>query len=214
MWLGAGPNVWNVLNALALASAALVLYAIARDKLGKPWLSLLVGVVWLAQPDVQWWVQEGFHPECIALPFLFATWLYGERISTRLAAGEAVERRLRWQFGLSFLATIIWKEDLALALVGMGLVWVIRRRWRFGLRVVAVAALWFAVFGAWMVPHVAGGTVYGGIYGDLGNTPSQVVTTSISHPSRLAAATRRQRRARPTRVSSTSRSGTSPCSRR
>jgi uncharacterized membrane protein len=186
VWLGAGPNTWNVLNAVALAGCAPILYLIARDRLGRPWIGLVVGVVWLAQPSVQWWVQEGFHPECVALPFLFATWLFGERIAKRLAEGLPVERRLRWQFAASFLATIIWKEDLALALVGMGLVWLIRRRWKLGLRVVAVAALWFAIFGAWMVPHFAGGTVYGGIYGDLGATPSAVVTTSISQPSRLA----------------------------
>lgn len=184
-WLGAGPNTWNVLNAVALAAAALVLYLIARDRLGRPWMGLVVGVVWLAQPSVQWWVQEGFHPECVAVPFLFATWLFGERIVRRIDDGLPVERRLQWQFGLSFLATIIWKEDVALALVGMGLVWCVRRKWKLGVRVVAVGALWFAIFGAWMVPHFAGGTVYGGIYGDLGKTPSEVVATSLSHPSRL-----------------------------
>ena len=185
-WIGAGPNTWNVLNAVALAAGALVLYRIAQDKLGRPWLSFWVGVVWLMQPSVQWWVQEGFHPECVALPFLFATYLYGERILVRHRTGALVGRRLTAMFVLSFLGTIIWKEDLALALVGMGLIWVVRRDWRFGMKVVTVGALWFAVFGAWMVPHFAKGTVYGGIYGDLGNTPGQVVTTSLSHPSRLA----------------------------
>ena len=184
-WLGAGPNIWNILNAVALASCAPILYLIARDRIGRPWVGLLVGVAWLAQPSVQWWVQEGFHPECVALPFLFATWLFGERIAKRMADGLPIDRRLRWQFALSFLFTIIWKEDLALALVGMGLVWLVRRRWKLGLRVVAVGALWFAIFGAWMVPHFAGGTVYGGIYGDLGATPSAVVKTSVRHPSRL-----------------------------
>jgi uncharacterized membrane protein len=184
-WLGAGPNAWNVINAVALAACAPILYVIARDRFGRPWVSAAVGLVWLAQPSVQWWVQEGFHPECVALPFLFATWLFGQRIVRRLADAVPVERRLKWWFGLSFVGTIIWKEDLALALVGMGLVWAIRRHWRLGLGVAAAAALWFAVFGAWMVPHAAGGTVYGGIYGDLGNTPTQVVTTSVAHPSRL-----------------------------
>lgn len=185
-WLGAGNNTWNLLNAAALGAAALVLYKIAQDKLGRPWLSLIVGVVWLAQPSVQWWVQEAFHPECVALPFLFATWLYGERIVAALSEGLPLERRLRWSFGLAAFATIIWKEDLALALVGMGLVWVVRRHWRLGLPLMAAAALWFAVFGAWMVPHFAGGTVYGGIYGDLGATPGEVLTTSVTHPGRLA----------------------------
>lgn len=185
-WLGAGPNTWNVMNAVALAACAPILYLIARDRFGRPWISAAVGIVWLAQPSVQWWVQEGFHPECVALPFLFATWLFGERIVGRLDAGEVVPARLWWWFGLSFFATIIWKEDLALALAGMGLVWVIRRKWRLGVPVVVAASLWFVIFGAVMVPKAAGGTVYGGIYGDLGDTPTQVVTNSVVHPSRLA----------------------------
>lgn len=184
-WLGAGPNAWNVVNAVALASCAPILYIVARDRFGRPWMSAAVGLVWLAQPSVQWWVQEGFHPECVALPFLFATWLFGQRIMRCEKQGIVVDRRLKWWFWLSFLGAIIWKEDVALALVGMGLVFVIRRQWRFGLRVVAIAALWFALFGAFMVPRAAGGTVYGGIYGDLGDTPTQVVTNSVVHPDRL-----------------------------
>lgn len=184
-WLGAGPNTWNVLNAVALAACAPILYLIARDRIGRPWIAAAVGIVWLAQPSVQWWVQEGFHPECVALPFLFATWLFGERIAAHLAADTEIPRRSWWWFGASFFATIIWKEDVALALAGMGLVWLIRRRFRLGVPVVAIASLWFVSFGAIMVPKAAGGTVYGGIYGDLGDTPTQVVTNSVRHPSRL-----------------------------
>lgn len=184
-WLGAGPNFWGVLNAVALAGCAPVLYVIARDRFGRPWISAAVGLAWLAQPSVQWWVNEGFHPECIALPFLFATWLFGQRIVRCRTEGVAVDRRLKMWFWLSFLGAIIWKEDLALALVGMGLVWVIRRQWRLGVPVLVIAAVWFAVFGAWMVPHIAGGTVYSGIYGDLGATPGQMLAKTIHDPNML-----------------------------
>lgn len=184
-WLGAGPNTWDVINAVALAACAPIIYVIARDRFARPWISAAFGLAWLAQPSVQWWVQEGFHPECVALPFLFATWLFGQRIVKRLSDGVAVERRLKWWFALSLLGTIIWKEDLALALAGMGLVWIIRRHWRLGVPVLVAGALWFAVFGAWMVPHVAGGTVYGGIYGDLGATPGEMAVNSVKDPSRL-----------------------------
>lgn len=184
-WLGAGPDTWNVLNAVALACCAPILYVIANDRLQRPWMAAVVGLVWLAQPSVQWWVHEGFHPECVALPFLFATWLFGQRVVDRRVAGVPVERGLWWWFWLSALGTVIWKEDLALALVGMGLVWIIRRHWRLGLPVVVAGALWFGVFGAWMVPTVAGGTVYGGIYGELGESPAEIVVNSVRDPGAL-----------------------------
>ena len=184
-WLGAGPNVWDVLNAIALASCAPILYVIAKDRFGRAWISAAIGIIWLAQPSVQWWVQEGFHPECMAIPFLFATWLFGQRIAKKMRAGESIERRQWIWFWLSFVGAIMWKEDLALALVGMGLVWMIGRRWRLGIPVAVIAALWFGVFGAYMVPHVAGGTVYSGIYGSLGATPGEMVKNSVVHPSMI-----------------------------
>ncbi len=184
VWLGAGPNTWNLLMTLALGATAAPLYLLARDKLHREWLALLVGVVWLLQPTVGWMVWEGFHPDGMAVPFLVWTYYFGERL---LAQREAL-RPSRWTRGAfvaSFLLTITWKEDLALALVGMGLVWAIRRHWALAWRVIAVAALWFVVFGVWLVPHFAGGSVYGGIYGDLGTTPSEIIVNSAKNPSRL-----------------------------
>lgn len=186
VWLGAGPNLWSVLNAAALAACAPILYVIARDSFGRPWIGAAVGLMWLAQPSVQWWVWEGFHPEIMAVPFLFATWLFGQRIVALRLDHLVVPRKLWWTFAACFLGAIMWKEDLALALVGMGIVWIVKRQWRFGATVALVAALWFAIFGAWMVPSVAGGTVYSGIYGDLGATPSEMVVNSIKDPSLLA----------------------------
>ena len=73
---------------------------------------------------------------------------------------------------------------MALALAGMGLVWVLRRHWRFGAAVIAVAFSWVILFGVLMVPHVAGGSTFGGVY-DLGSTPSEILVNSAKDPSRL-----------------------------
>jgi uncharacterized membrane protein len=185
VWLGAGPNTWNVLFAAAMAGTTIPLYFLAKDKLRNSWLALLVGVVWLAQPTVQWMVQEGFHPDGMAIPFLIGTWLFGERLVAQRRA-RSVERGTRWAFVACFLLTITWKEDLALALLGMGLVWIIRGQWRLGSKVVVAGAAWFLIFGVWLVPRFAGGSVYGGIYGDLGHTPGQILVTSAEHPTKLA----------------------------
>ena len=185
VWLGAGPNTWNVLFAATMAATTIPLYFLAKDKLHSSWLGLLVGAVWLAQPTVQWMVQEGFHPDGMAIPFLIGTYLFGERMVAQKRASGSVDRRTRWAFVACFLLTISWKEDLALALLGMGVVWIIRRQYRFGAKVAVAGALWFVVFGVWLVPHFAGGSVYGGIYGDLGHTPAQILVNSAVHPSKL-----------------------------
>jgi uncharacterized membrane protein len=182
-WLGGGPSTWDILHTIALAATALPLYLLARDKLGRPWLCVGVAVVWLANPTVQWLVQEGFRLEGMAVPFLVGTFLFGERLLAERADG-AVSRRTRLGFGLCFVLAICWKEDVALALAGMGLVWVLRRHWRFGAAVVAVASAWVILFGVLMVPRVAGGSTFGGVY-DLGATPSEILLNSAKDPSRL-----------------------------
>jgi hypothetical protein len=185
VWLGAGPNTWNLIHALALAGTAVPLFLLARDKLGRPWLAFAIGVAWLLQPTPQWLVQEGFHPDGMAVPFLVGTYLYGERLIAQRRAGGATESTTRWAFIACFGATITWKEDLALALAGMGLVWLIRREWRLAAGVIGVAGLWFVIFGLWLVPHFAGGSVYGGLYRELGETPGEVVAHSVGHPGDL-----------------------------
>lgn len=183
VWLGGDVNTWNGLHVIALGATAFVLYALARDKLGSAWWGLAAGLLWLAQPTVSWLVHEGYHPDGMALPFLVGTYLLGERWAAERKDG-AVRPITRWLFVGAFVLTISWKEDLALALFGIGLVWVVRRRWYLARWVLAASALWFVVFGMVVVPHVAGGTVYGGIY-DLGSTPSEIIRTSAEHPSRL-----------------------------
>jgi len=143
-----------------------------------------VGAIWLGHPTVQWWIHEGFHPEVMAIPFLIGTFLYGERMIAERAAG-AISRRSRWGFVVCIALTISWKEDLALALVGMGLVWVIRRQWWLAKWVIGGSVAWFVVFGIYLVPHFAHGSVFGGTY-DLGTTPGQIVKNALLHPSRVA----------------------------
>jgi uncharacterized membrane protein len=184
-WLGAGPNTWNVIHALTIASTAIPLFLLARDKLGSRWLAFGVGVVWLVQPTPQWLVHEGFHPEGMSLPFLVGTYLFGERMLVQKRESGSVRSTTRWAFIACFALTITWKEDLSLALLGMGLMWLIRREWRLARGVIAVSAVWFVVFGLWLVPHFAGGSVYGGLYGELGETPGEVVANSARHPGDL-----------------------------
>ncbi len=183
VWLGGGVQTWDLVQTAALASTAFPLFFLARARIKRPWIACAIGVIWLGQPTVQWFVHEGFHPDNMALPFLVGVFLYGERYRVERRVGE-VSARTRWGLWVCFLLAISWKEDLALALVGMGLVWLIRKEWRLALKVTGIAALWFVAFGMVLVPHVAEGSIFSGVY-DLGSSPTEIVTNSARHPSRL-----------------------------
>ena len=172
-WLGGGPNLWNTLQVTAIAATALPLYRLARLRTGNTWLALVPAGVWLLQPSAQAFAWETFHPEVMALPFLVWAYLAGER--------------KQWsRFALLLFITVCWKEDLSLAVMGLGLLYVIRRQRRVGAYLLAGGLAWFVVIGSVLVPHAAGGkTVYGGLYGDLGSTPGQVVVRGLRHPTRI-----------------------------
>ena len=182
-WLGGGPSTWDILHTIALAATAVPLYLFARDKLGTPWLeSGWRGRGWRTRRCSGWSKKGSGWRAWPLLPGL-DTFPFGERLIAERADG-AVSRRTRLGFGLCFVLAICWKEDVALALAGMGLVWVLRRHWRFGVSVVAVAAAWVVLFGVLMVPRVAGGSTFGGVY-DLGSTPGEILVNSAEDPSRL-----------------------------
>ena len=118
-WLGAGPNTWNLLQVVAIASSALPIYFLARDRLKRPWLACTLGVAWLLQPPLQFFAWETFHPEVIAIPFLL--WAYW--------AIEHDRRRLYW---VLVVIALMWKEDVALFVFMLGFLQLIRRRSRVG----------------------------------------------------------------------------------
>ena len=172
-WLGAGPNAWNVLQVLAIASSAIPLYLLARDRLHNSWWACGLGVAWLLQPPLQYFAWEGFHPEVMAMPFLLWAYWVGER--------------RRWvPFAVLLVLAMAWKEDVSLLVVGLGVLYLIRGRRKVGGLVIAGGLAWFLLFGVWLVPHLAGGgTVYGGLYGSLGATPGEVLRTGLAHPDQI-----------------------------
>jgi uncharacterized membrane protein len=173
LWLGGNPNTWDVLQVIALASTALPIYFVAKRKLVNTWFALGLAVAWLLQPPVQFFAWETFHPEVMAIPFLL--WAYW-----------AAESRRRWPYIVFIVLALLWKEDVSLFVIGFGAMYLFRRRNRLALATMGLGAVWFLVFGVWFVPHEAGGkTVYGGLYGSLGDTPGQVARTAMTHPGQI-----------------------------
>ncbi len=173
-WFGAGPQLLDLFQVTVLALGAVPIYLLARDRLASPWAAVVPAMVWLLLPAVQWFAWETFHPEVVAIVPVLCAYLAAER------------KRIGWYWIWVALA-IVWKEDLALLFIGLGLLYLLRRRIRLGAATIAVSTVWFVAFAMVMVPQLAGGrTVYGPLYGDLGDTPTEVVGTAIEDPGAIA----------------------------
>jgi len=181
VWLGGGPNLWNMLQVIALASAAYPVFLIARHRLKSEASALAFGVAWLLLPTTAYLAWETFHPETMAMPFL----LMGYHYATSRPEGTGNHVTRHNVITIAWIAVaMLWKEDISLAVMGLGILLMFRKRVRFGAALFAGATLYFLIFAVWFVPHLAGElSAYGALYGNLGTTPSEVVKTSLRHPS-------------------------------
>jgi uncharacterized membrane protein len=172
-----GPTVMDVAQVLALASVALVAYWVARRLHLEPWIAAVVGFVCLAHFSVSWLAQELFHPEVFAIAPLLA------------AYGFAL-RDQRKAYAAMLVLAVIWKEDVALAIVGLGaLLWLQKRR-RLGVYTMLFGIVWFVVATQVLLPHFSptGKAFYAdGFYGDLGNNVPEIATSLVAHPHRILA---------------------------
>jgi len=169
-WLGGGPQLLDLLQTAALALSAVPIYLFAKDRLRNQWQALAFGVAWLLNPSVQWLCWEAWHPETMAIPFLLTAYLMASR--------------RRWGWYWTFLvAALTWKEDIALAVIMLGLVFVIRRPRRVGLITIAIGLGWFALAYGVAMPHFNGGLNHAGtFYGELGDSPAEIARTAITEP--------------------------------
>jgi uncharacterized membrane protein len=166
------PHVLDLTQALVIALGVVPVYRLARRRFDG-WVTTVLPVVYLLHPVVQGNVWETFHPEAMAMTPLLAAYD---------AADEGRWRRF-WVFAA---LAIVWKADVALFLTVLALVAVRRRDRRMGWWAFGIAGLWFVLTVAVMTPGLSGGgTVYGSLYGDLGDSPQSVVRGSISHPSQF-----------------------------
>lgn len=180
VWLGAGPNMWNLLQVAAVGLSAIPIFLLAQRKLRSEWLALAFAVAWLLSPTSAWLVQETFHPETMAIPFFLTGYLFA--VSRPEGSPDEVRRHNIWTIAWLAMA-VLWKEDIAIAVMLMGLGFMFRGRRQFGKIVFIGAAAYFAVVGIWMVPTLAGDTsAYGMLYGQFGETPFDVVKSSLRHP--------------------------------
>jgi uncharacterized membrane protein len=161
-WMGAGPGFLNIVQVLALASGAIPLWLIARDRLGNDWVALPVSAAYLLNPTIQWGAWWGFHPDALALtPFLFACYF-------------TLRKRWGW-FCVCIVLVLFAKEDAALMVFGLGLFIALKHDRRVGVLTSLAALVWLLAATKLFIPLANGGE--GPFYEDLyGNFGSDIVT--------------------------------------
>jgi uncharacterized membrane protein len=178
-WLGAGPDFLNVTQVTVLALGAVPLFLLARHRGLGPWPSAALGAAYLLHPALQFLGWELLHPETIAITPLLCAYLC------------AVRRSWGWFAAWAVLA-VSFKEDLALAVLVLGLVVAFRPRRqpgdrRAGLVVAGLAALWFVGVTQLMLPMVSGHPAhYEALYGGVGGSPTGVIDTALRDPGEIA----------------------------
>jgi len=178
-----------------LSTACLALCVVPIFSLARRWSGSSRAARWLA---LAWLLYFPMHyldiaidlktlrPSCYGLPALFWGIDFAERRRLKSAAG-------------CFLIALLTQEDFALITGGIGLVmWALRwrnadpdqraiARWSAGLAVASVAWVLLAVLV--VIPAFRGGEVvhYSRYFGDLGNSPGDLIRTALTQPAKVAA---------------------------
>jgi len=172
MWVCASAAVLLVVQAGCLAIGGYASFLIGRDIARlTPRTSLVFALLYLLYRPVLNVNMVGFHAVCLATaPLMFAFWALHVK---------------RWRvFWASVTFAALCKETVFLCLVPLGFyTWFVTRRRSF-VALSAVAALCFVVIMYWLIPSLSatGDFRFYGRYGDLGGSPSAILTSCLTHP--------------------------------
>lgn len=173
-WLGAGPGFLNVVQVLAIASGAIPLWLIARERLGNDWIALPVSAAYLLNPTLQWGTWWGFHPDALAItPFLFASYF-------------AMRKRWGW-FSFCIVLTLFAKEDAALIVFGLGLYIALKLDRKVGALTSLAALAWLLAATKLFIPLANGGQgpFYEDLYGAFGSDIVSIARNVLFNPTQV-----------------------------
>ena len=169
--LGAGPEFLLLVQVLAQAAGAVAVFLLARDRLGDRWLALLPAAALLLNPTYQYLAWEYFHPEVLgAVALLFACW-------------AAHAGRWRW-YTAAAVGAVLCKEEVALAVAGLGILVWLRGNRRIGGLTVLGALGWFLLATRLLIPLALGGSppFYESFFPEFGRTGGQVLWGVLTRP--------------------------------
>jgi uncharacterized membrane protein len=152
------------LQAILLASGAIPLYHLARTRLDDGAASLAITLAYLLYLPLHHITLAGFSPSALMIPFLLWAW-------------QAAEKR-RWRnYYLAAIIALLCGIDAALALLGMGLYFLLRGKgYRLhGAATTLLGLAWLALNSVVVVPWA------GGVYGLGGDAPG-AIAEALDHP--------------------------------
>src|SRR6266498_3711439 len=141
--LWADPRLLLLLQAIALAPPAWVVYRLGTRHLGNPAAGLAVAIAYLAFPAMQWALTWQFHPETLAAGFLALAALAADGRRTRLMAV--------W-LGLALLC----REDVGLVVAGFGGLLMLTGQRTVGRRVLIAGLIWWVLATFLFIPWANG----------------------------------------------------------
>ncbi len=169
------PSMLLVVQSVAVALGALPVYWLARKHLGSGRGGLGFALAYLLYPATQWTVLAEFHPVALACPLLlFAFWYLDE------------DRLVPFALFAALAATT--KEEIPLAVAGLGAWYALARRRRAAGAAIAVAGIAAAAIAIGVVqPHFGdGGDPFAGRYEEVGGSVGGILKTALTDPLRLA----------------------------
>ncbi|MDQ3932009.1 MAG: DUF2079 domain-containing protein, partial [Actinomycetota bacterium] len=172
-WLGAGPHFLLAVQVLSLMLGAVVVYLLARERLGSRWLGVAVVAALLLHPAYQFLAWEHFQPETVAVgPLLLAYW-----------AGRG--ERWAW-YVIGLVLALACKENVALAVAVLGLLVAHWGHRRIGLLTTVVAIAYFVFAVQVLIPAFAGGgPFYQDFFPEFGNSLGSAIWGMVTHPGRV-----------------------------
>ncbi len=191
-WFGGGARALSLIQVAMLCVGTWPAFLLGRDRVSvnggpNPTAGLLIATIYLLHPLVtglSWWM---FHPESLAIAAVLTAWW--------------AATTQRWKlFAFTALWAVLSREDIALAVAGLGvsLAFVFRqdRRARKIGVLTAVAALgyWSLVTQVVMPARLGTREPYyvQDFWGHLGSTMPEVLVTAVTHPNRALAGVKGQ----------------------
>lgn len=168
--LHSGPEMLLVLQALVVASGAVPAYLLARDLLGRQWLSLVFPAAYLLHPSLQNALLDDFHPVTMSAAFLLWA-MYFLRVDWTPGF---------WAMGVVAAAT---KEEVGLLVALLGLPLMLRHRIQGTIALLGGIA-WFVIAVELIIPHYnpGGESPYLDRYSYLGHGFRGVILGILGHP--------------------------------